>query len=123
MLLAVSDTIWNSMIAAVVTIVLAWIGHRTKVAVEKAAAEAAKKVAEVKDDLQAKDNTLKDISGDVKHVKKQSNHQQELLLGVNMRTTRRLYELSGDPADKVVADQSQKEYDDHVKIQKSMDKQ
>ena len=50
-LLAVSDVVWQAIIAAAVTVILAWMNQRTKNAVTETAKEAAVKTAEVKTDL------------------------------------------------------------------------
>lgn len=51
MLLGVSDVVWQALIGAFVTVILAYMQQRTKNAVEKTAKDAAKQAIEVKAEL------------------------------------------------------------------------
>jgi hypothetical protein len=131
-ILAVSDEVWLSAIAAIVTVVtmantlvLSIMAQRTKNAVVQTAANAAVAVREVKTTLQ--DNTTKvddKLDGltrlaEATHVLVNSAMGAQLKL--NAETSRFKADTTGDPIDIAAAELAEHTWADHVLKQKAVD--
>ncbi len=84
MIFAVSDVVWQALIGAVVTIVLAWMAQRTRNTVKETAATAAVKVEEVKTTLEVKtaeqNQKLEKVAEKVEEVHKATNSMKDQLV-------------------------------------------
>lgn len=114
-----TDIVWQAIIAAVVTIVLAWMNARTKIAVEAASkinevgvAQAAHKVDDVKTALEVSDQRT-DKKLDTIHALVNSNMSVQLKLTAT--ALRRVAQL--DPTAETIAavDVAEKALHDHEK--------
>ena len=113
-LLAVTDVVWNGLIAGVVALGLAWIQvQNARVATAAAAATAATVNA----------NAVK-----LKEIEKTGNATLELVNGammeqlkLNASVTKRLALVTKDPEDEAVAKKSEKLFHQHLELQKKME--
>lgn len=143
MLFAVSDPVWNAIIAGIVTIVLAWIGRQTKVAVESTAKEVKSAVqvasskavvaanearAVVMENTATQNEKLEEIHKVATEAKKTGEDVHTLVnsnmgtqLRISMVALRRVAELTNHPDDKAAAELAEKSYHDHQNKQTIVD--
>ena len=122
------ETVWQAMIAAIVTLVLAKMAHTANASAKSAAT----KVEEVKEDLKvtsdkadAKTDAIADVLNDVAsvgqavHVLVNSNMAAQLK--ISTIALKRLAELTKHPDDVAAYQLSQKLYSEHEKKQATVD--
>ncbi len=91
MIVAISDVVWQALIAAIVTLALAWMNQRTKASVEKNAKAAADKVADVKTALdtttaqqkehaERREQKLDTVAADIRKVEVATNSMKDALV-------------------------------------------
>ncbi len=131
MIFALSDVVWQAVIGAVVTIVLAWFQMRTRATIKKTADDAAVKVEEVKKNTQkaavkveevketlqttsmATSNKLEAIAkmGESIHTLVNSNMLAQLK--ISMVALSRVADVTNDPKDRAAAELAEKLYREH----------
>ncbi len=118
MLFAVSDVVWQALIAAAMTIIMAYMSQRTKDAVAKTADAAAGKAEEVKTTLAAA-TAQQDGKLDRIHTLVNSN------MGVQLRMTAELARWKAvqtrDPKHIAEAENAERLYREHVEKQAAVD--
>jgi hypothetical protein len=132
MLLAVSDVVWQALIGAIVTIVLAWMQQRTKKAVEttgkkaaEKADEVAGKVAEVAVTLGNNTTTTEAKLSEIAKVGEMTHDlcnsgmlEQKRLVAVSARGKA---DVTHDRADIKAAEAAEEIYEEHKSKQKVID--
>jgi hypothetical protein len=122
MLLAVSDIVWQALIAAGVTVVLAWIGRRAQIA----ATSAETKTEEVKTTLKATNAEVGDKLDGIAKVGEAThvlvNNNMAIQLRLNAVLARRLADAPGaTPADRAAADAADRLLAEHLAKQDRVD--
>jgi hypothetical protein len=122
---AISDVLWQALIAAVVTLVLGWMQMRTKNAVVTSAENAAVKVETVKNVLAAVDTRtsqkLEDLADVTNATHTLVNSNMGVQLQLNATLARRVAELTKSPLDAEVADKADRMLSDHQSRQSIVD--
>ena len=131
--------VWQALIAAVVTLALAWMNQRTKNAVDTGTSKASKsaddaadkavvaaaKVAEVKTTLDENtartDEKLQSISKTTEAVHVLVNSSMSAQLKISMIALHRVAELTHHPEDIAAADLAEKLFREHEEKQKTLD--
>jgi hypothetical protein len=109
-ILAVSDVVWQAVIAAVVTCVLAYMNQRTKSAVATTAKDAAAKVDEVKTTLETTTTNTDGKLNTIHTLVNGAMTDQMRLLAVALK---RAADMSGDPEDIKAAELAEESYRRH----------
>jgi len=122
---AVSDVVWQAIIGAVVTIVLAWMQFRTKQAVEQTGKDAATKVEEVKATLEestakadAKTDAIADVTDKIHTL---TNHAMEIVLDDLATSKRHIATLTGKKEDMEAAREAENALNIHKGKQAEVD--
>jgi nitrogen fixation/metabolism regulation signal transduction histidine kinase len=120
-----SDIVWQALIAAGVTLVLAWMNQRTKNAVTSAADKAATKVEEVKDTLESHNEASADKLAEMAEVGEATHTLVNSAMGAQLRlhaaTARALAEQTHLPAHTAAADLAEKLLAQHEAKQRRVD--
>lgn len=129
---AVSDVVWQAIIAGIVTVVLAYMQQRTQAAVKKvsdeaasAAVVAAEKTDEVKLALQESTGTTEAMLDGLVKVADAThtlvNSQHGIALSTVYEQALKIAALTGDPADRKKAEVARQKLDDHEAKQSRVD--
>jgi branched-subunit amino acid transport protein len=121
-LLAISDVVWQAIIAAVVTLILAYFGRSAQVA----ASRAADKTRQVKDALAQRqgidDARLDEMAAVGIATHKLVNNAMAVQLELNAQLSHRVAKLTHDPADIEAALVAAKLLQEHMAKQAAVDK-
>jgi hypothetical protein len=131
---AVSDVVYQALIAAAATVILAYLQMRTRASVQDAAAEAsaasghaAGAAREVRRTLQdntaATDGKLAGLATVAAATHALVNNNMAVQLRLNAVLARRLAELTGDPEDARAADLAERLAAEHAAKQDGVDRQ
>ena len=110
----VPDTVWNALIAAVVTIVLGWLHERAAQRAEQVRLDLIKSAA-------VTDHKLEDIAATGKAVHTLVNSSMSAQLKVAMIALQRIAHLTKDPEDIAAAEAAEKLYKEHDAKQQILD--
>ena len=131
-ILAVTDVVWQALIAAFVTLALAWMAQRTKKAVEKGAEEskeaagaAAGKVEDVKQTLDESTTATTAKLSQLEHIATSThtlvNSNMSAQLKISAVALHRIAELTKHPDDIAAADLAAKNLSEHDAKQRIVD--
>ncbi len=117
MLFAVSDVVWQALIAAVVTIILAVMQRRTQNMVQRTADDASAKVDQVKADLNTSTAEKNAKLDNLTQLSEKTHALVNSAMGAQLRltaeTARAKAEVTKDPIDMVAAGTAERLYKEH----------
>ena len=123
--LAISDVAWQGFFAAVMTVVLAWMGRRTRDAVVQASSRAEGAAREAAGRVELVRRVLEDNSATVAEkletIRSLVNNQTHVALATIARQAEQIADLTGDPADRDAARVARATLRDHDERQRALD--